>query len=72
MSEETTLVRIEIDVIQAVQKDASSAAHQNMPYGRAIAFIHGEYRRLKKLEKTLAPDITTVSLTPKGKSADCG
>ena len=68
--EDTTLIRIEKNVIAAVKKDAESATHQkDMPYGRSIAWLHGEYKRLKKLEKIVAPDLTTVKLTPAGEHA---
>ena len=61
----TTLVRIEVDLIKAVQEDASKAMHQEVPYGRAVAWMHGEIKRLKRIEKAVKTDITTVSLTSK-------
>jgi hypothetical protein len=67
--EETTLVRLEKNLIAAVKKDADAATHQDLPYGRSVAWLHGEYKRLKRLEKQVAPDLTTVKLTPAGQEA---
>jgi hypothetical protein len=68
---QTTLIRVEVELIQDVQNCASKGSHQDMPYGRAVAWLYGEYKRLARFEKMVKADVTTVSLTPKGE-ADCG
>lgn len=53
-------IAIEKDVIERVRRDANNALHQKTPYGRSVAWLHGEYRRLKVLEKSLTiPDKST-------------
>jgi len=59
MPDEYTRIAIEVAVLEEVTSEAEKVAHQKLPYGRSIAWLLGEYKRLKnrvaRLERLQSP-----------------
>jgi len=65
MPDEYTRIAIEVAVLEEVAGEAEKIAHQKLPHGRAIAWLLGEYKRLRRrvaqLERQQAEPTTPVA-----------